>query len=180
MSCNHGYSFRYPETCHFSCNHGYHLYAGSTSRTCRADRTWSGSAARCCPGGYKYYQPSQLCYKAFNQQSDYTSAAATCSSGGGTLAIPRDAGINTFLINLKNAVDSKAWFWFGLTDRDQEGSWVWADGVALGHFNQWGPGRPDNATKNEDCALYWPQKDNKWSDFPCSETSLKFICQVGT
>ncbi|XP_035658473.1 P-selectin-like [Branchiostoma floridae] len=47
MSCNHGYSFRHPETCTFTCNHGYHLSSGSSSRTCRADRTWSGSAARC-------------------------------------------------------------------------------------------------------------------------------------
>ncbi|XP_078603674.1 P-selectin-like [Branchiostoma floridae x Branchiostoma japonicum] len=52
MSCNNGSSFRHPETCTFSCNHGYQLSAGSTSRTCQADRTWSGSAARCvaeCP-----------------------------------------------------------------------------------------------------------------------------------
>ncbi|XP_035685356.1 sushi, von Willebrand factor type A, EGF and pentraxin domain-containing protein 1-like [Branchiostoma floridae] len=123
MLCNSGYSFRYPETCAFSCNHGYHLSAGSTRRTCQADRTWSGSAARCCPNGYDYYPPSQLCYKAFDQWSNYDDAVTKCSSHGGTLAMPRDAGINAFLINLKNAVDNKAYFWFGLTDRASEGRW---------------------------------------------------------
>ncbi|XP_035684022.1 uncharacterized protein LOC118421003 [Branchiostoma floridae] len=360
MSCNHGYSFRYPENCTFICNHGYHLSAGSTSRTCQADRTWSGSAARCmgnewrqvfatvkgtgqkavdawragagasvlhdksplveqwgslgiklvkvvletygeedlemifngentdkyswfsqsrllsspwsdihtepknffslagevgrkrtffinrsyngcpldfgwlvlaeagtvctwelappdqqpyilfsrkttyvnwnngpnvgeadrmviyikkgCPDGYVYYQPNQLCYKAFNQRSNYTSAVATCSSDGGTLAMPRDAGINAFLINLKNAVDDTAKFWFGMTDRVTEGRWVWADGVALslGHFNRWSPGQPNNAFGNENCAHYWTERGDMWNDLSCSDPTPKFICQVAS
>ncbi|XP_019614067.1 PREDICTED: uncharacterized protein LOC109462018 [Branchiostoma belcheri] len=51
MSCNNGSSFRYPETCSFACNSGYRL-SGSSSRTCQADSTWTGSAAGCiveCP-----------------------------------------------------------------------------------------------------------------------------------
>eukprot|EP00058_Branchiostoma_floridae_P003334 XP_002588822.1 hypothetical protein BRAFLDRAFT_89747 [Branchiostoma floridae] len=110
-----------------------------------------------CPDGYKYYHPNQLCFKAFNQQGNYDHAVATCSSDGGTLAMPWDAGINAFLIDLKNAVDKNAWFWFGLTDRVQEGKFVWADGVPLGHFEQWAPGEPNNAYGgNEHCAHYWP------------------------
>ncbi|XP_035683987.1 P-selectin-like isoform X2 [Branchiostoma floridae] len=187
MSCNHGYSFRYPENCTFSCNHGYNLYAGSTSRNCPADRTWSGSSARCtrCPDGYVYYQPNQLCYKAFNQRGNYDEAAATCSSDGGTLAMPRDAGINRFLINLKNAVDNNALFWFGMTDRVREGSWVWADGVPLGHFKRWDPRQPDDAYGNEDCVHYFAGNSaiyvrNSWNDYPCSAAYLKFICQVAS
>ncbi|XP_035685354.1 sushi, von Willebrand factor type A, EGF and pentraxin domain-containing protein 1-like [Branchiostoma floridae] len=188
MSCNSGYSFRYPETCTFRCNHGYHLSAGSTSRTCQADGKWSGRAARCCPDGYNYYRRSQFCYRAFNQRKNYNDAAATCSSDGGTLAMPRNAGINAFLVDLKNAMDNTALFWFGLTDRATEGSWVWADGVELAneHFKQWGPRQPDNAHDNENCAHYWQrnheqvERRNRWNDLLCSETFLKFICQVGT
>ncbi|XP_066294685.1 P-selectin-like [Branchiostoma lanceolatum] len=47
MACDSGSSFLYPETCTFSCNSGYQLSANSVSRTCRADRTWSGSNATC-------------------------------------------------------------------------------------------------------------------------------------
>ncbi|KAI8481920.1 hypothetical protein Bbelb_403650 [Branchiostoma belcheri] len=140
-----------------------------------------------CPSGYAYHQTSRLCYKAFNQDSDYTSAVAVCSSDGGTLAMPRDAATNTFLINLKNAVDNSAFFRFGLTDIYQEGHWVWKDGAALGHFRWWYPGQPDNHEGNEDCAEYLPGNHetvairNKWNDGSCSNHSSRkfaFICQV--
>ncbi|XP_078581891.1 perlucin-like protein [Branchiostoma floridae x Branchiostoma japonicum] len=134
-----------------------------------------------CPNGYEYYQPSQFCYKAFNQPGTYDDAVATCSSEGGTLAMPRDAGINAFLIDLKNAVDDTADFWFGLTDRDQEGRFVWSNGVPLGHFSHWAPGEP-NDDGNEDCAHYYPidYESNRWNDLKCSDPSRspKLICQV--
>ncbi|XP_019638727.1 PREDICTED: collectin-10-like [Branchiostoma belcheri] len=133
-----------------------------------------------CPSGYTYRQPSQLCYKAYNLERDYSGARATCSSDGGTLAMPRDAATNTFLINLKNAVDNSAYFWFGLTDISQEGRWVWEDGTALGGFSSWESGQPDNSD-NEDCGEYRPANHrfaNKWNDMPCS-TRRKFICQEG-
>ncbi|KAI8491574.1 hypothetical protein Bbelb_307740 [Branchiostoma belcheri] len=128
-------------------------------------------------------QHSRSCYKAFNRESDYNNARATCSSDGGTLAMPRDAVTNTFLINLKNAVDNSAFFRFGLTDIQQEGRWVWEDGATLGHYSPWGPGEPNN-DGNEDCAEYWPENEgdsirNTWNDGPCSYSSYrKFICQV--
>ncbi|XP_066295774.1 lactose-binding lectin l-2-like [Branchiostoma lanceolatum] len=133
------------------------------------------SAVNRCLNEYEYHQHSRSCYKAFNERSKYSSAAASCSTDGGTLAMPRDADTNTFLIDLKNAVDNTAYFWFGLTDVQQERSWMWADGVALGSFRPWGPGEPNNSGGNEDCAEYW--KDDMWNDVPCS-ASRKFICQV--
>ncbi|XP_078685306.1 uncharacterized protein LOC144918406 [Branchiostoma floridae x Branchiostoma belcheri] len=139
-----------------------------------------------CPNGYIYHLPSRSCYKAVNQESNYTHAVTTCSSDGGTLAMPRDAATNTFLINLKNAVDNSAFFRFGLTDIRREGRWVWEDGAALGGFSSWASGQPDNGGGgNEDCAEYWPGNyahvtaRNKWNDISCSYyPSRKFICQV--
>eukprot|EP00058_Branchiostoma_floridae_P012552 XP_002598040.1 hypothetical protein BRAFLDRAFT_252948 [Branchiostoma floridae] len=131
-----------------------------------------------CPNGYEYYQPSRFCYKAFNQEidrSNYNDAAATCASEGGTLAMPSDAGINAFLLSLKNAGD----FWFGLSDRGQEGRFVWANGVPLGHFNHWAPEEPNDHDGGEDCAHYWVDKGDRWNDNFCDK-SMKFICQVAT
>ncbi|XP_078686217.1 uncharacterized protein LOC144918952 isoform X2 [Branchiostoma floridae x Branchiostoma belcheri] len=145
MSCDNGYSFRFPETCSFSCNPGYELHeSGDSVRTCQADRTWTRREVLCCPNGYTYHQHSRSCYKAFNQDTDHSGARATCSSDGGTLAMPRDAATNTFLINLKNAVDNSAYFRFGMTDIQQEGRWVWEDGRVLGGFSSWGSGEPNN------------------------------------
>ncbi|XP_078597661.1 neurexin-4-like [Branchiostoma floridae x Branchiostoma japonicum] len=48
MSCNPGYSSRYLDTCTFDCDHTYRLSpSSSSSRTCQADRTWSGNNASC-------------------------------------------------------------------------------------------------------------------------------------
>ncbi|XP_019624498.1 PREDICTED: uncharacterized protein LOC109470157 [Branchiostoma belcheri] len=138
-------------------------------------------SATACPNGYIYHHHSRSCYKAFNQESNYTHAVTTCSSDGGTLAMPRDAVTNTFLVNLKNAVDNSAFFRFGMTDIQQEGRWVWEDGVALGGFSSWAPGQPDNGKGgNEDCAEYFPVTiGNMWNDVPCPDyPSRKFICQV--
>ncbi|XP_019629613.1 PREDICTED: P-selectin-like, partial [Branchiostoma belcheri] len=178
MTCNRGSSFRHPETCTFTCNHGYHLYTGSSSRTCQANGRWSGSRPSCraCPSGYSYHHTSRLCYRAYDLKRNYNDAKVICASDGGTLAMPRDAVTNTFLINLKNAVDSGANFWFGLTDIRQEGRWVWEDGGSLGGFSPWGPGEPDNDGGNQDCAEYY--SGNKWNDRSCSATR-KFICKVG-
>ncbi|KAI8491498.1 hypothetical protein Bbelb_306980 [Branchiostoma belcheri] len=138
---------------------------------------------RACPSGYTYHQASRLCYKAFHQESDYDSARATCTSDGGTLAMPRDAATNTFLINLKNAVDEDGFFYFGMTDIQQEGRWVWEDGTALGSFSSWGIRQPSDSWGTQDCGEYTSAKwwetvaRNKWNDIACSY-NRKFICQL--
>ncbi|KAI8499401.1 hypothetical protein Bbelb_231650 [Branchiostoma belcheri] len=136
-----------------------------------------------CPDGYVYHQPSLLCYKAFNNRTTYSGAVSRCSLDGGTLAMPRDAATNSFLIDLKNAVDTNAWFRFGLTDVHQEGVWMWDDNVPLcAAFRPWGQGEPNNSY-DEDCAEYVPEngspdKKNTWNDGPCTNADRKFICQV--
>ncbi|CAH1270774.1 PXDN [Branchiostoma lanceolatum] len=136
-----------------------------------------------CPDGYDFHLPTGRCYKAFNVRKTYNAAAATCAADGGTLAMPRGPISNKFLIYLKNAVDNNAVFRFGLTDRRQEGGWMWDDNVALGSFRKWGPGEPNNAG-NEDCAEYFAgshsslSHKNTWNDGPCTSADRKFICQV--
>ncbi|CAH1263350.1 MRC1 [Branchiostoma lanceolatum] len=136
-----------------------------------------------CPDDYVYHEPSRVCYRAFDEERNYDGAVDACSSDNGTLAIPRDNVTNKFLINLKNAVDIDEWFRFGLTDVQQEGTWLWADNVTLGSFDAWGPGEPNSyGNQEEDCAEYFPgyldTKKNTWNDGPCSVDDRKFICQV--
>ncbi|XP_066274551.1 uncharacterized protein [Branchiostoma lanceolatum] len=132
-----------------------------------------------CSSGYQMH--NGICYKAFNTPKNLRDASSTCAADGGTLAMPKDADTNAFLINLKNAVDNKAKFRFGLTDHHQEGGWMWVDNVALGSFRPWGPGQPDNAGVNEDCAEYFSgsrsSRKNTWNDGRCTDARM-FICQV--
>ncbi|KAI8513736.1 carbohydrate binding [Branchiostoma belcheri] len=124
-----------------------------------------------CSGGYR--MRNGVCYKAFNTRKNFHDASLTCVADGGTLAMPKDAGTNGFLLFLKNAVHRAGWFWFGLVDQHREGGWEWIDGTPLGSFRAWGPGEPNNSG-DEDCAEYFP---TTWNDAQCSKTDRKFICQ---
>ncbi|CAH1226359.1 CD209 [Branchiostoma lanceolatum] len=133
-----------------------------------------------CFSGYQMHRDT--CYKAFNTPKNFHDAASTCAADGGTLAMPKDADTNAFLINLKNAVDNNTLFRFGLTDRHQEGGWIWDDNVTLGSFTAWGPGQPDNYG-DEDCAEYFSGSHSShisdtWNDGPCTHADRMFICQV--
>ncbi|KAI8518188.1 hypothetical protein Bbelb_042050 [Branchiostoma belcheri] len=97
---------------------------------------------------------------------------------GGTLATPRDAVTEPFLAAL--TLHSSLSFWIGLHDQREEGRYEWVDGSALGTYNSWIEGQPDNAW-NEDCVAhnsYIPRmRKDYWGDFPC-ETRFSFICQT--
>ncbi|XP_078697192.1 uncharacterized protein LOC144925148 [Branchiostoma floridae x Branchiostoma belcheri] len=135
----------------------------------------------CCPMGYS--KVGEMCYKAFNDKANFAESARRCREERGTLAMPRDAATDRFLISLKNAVDSRARFWFGLHDQRKEGSFQWMDGTALerGSYTNWARNEPDNE-RDEDCVHYfsstepWGWRDN-WNDAECSEL-YGYICLV--
>ncbi|XP_078576583.1 uncharacterized protein LOC144862155 [Branchiostoma floridae x Branchiostoma japonicum] len=128
-----------------------------------------------CPEGYAMWR--EICYKAFDKEKTFSDAAAACREDGGTLAMPRDAGTNDFLIPLYNSVSDKGGFWIGLHDRREEGRFEWVDGSALGTYNSWGQGQPNNAGGREDCVCYHTRNGNKWHDYSCDST-CRFICQA--
>ncbi|KAI8491505.1 hypothetical protein Bbelb_307050 [Branchiostoma belcheri] len=132
-----------------------------------------------CPKGYTIWR--DICYKAFNTLKTFREAAAACRADGGTLAMPRDAETNAFLISLYKSVHDDGAFWFGLHDQSEEGKFEWVDGSALGPYTSWGPGQP-TGTKyggDYDCVLYstLPSRKDKWSDDGCHRT-FRFICQA--
>eukprot|EP00058_Branchiostoma_floridae_P013879 XP_002599367.1 hypothetical protein BRAFLDRAFT_200104 [Branchiostoma floridae] len=129
-----------------------------------------------CPNGYTMWHA--ICYKAFHTPKTYSGANATCGEDGGTLAMPRDAGIDAFLISLHNAVNDKAPCWFGLHDRREEGSFEWVDGSALGTYSSWAPGEPNNLFGKEDCVMYSnPTLGDRWNDAACGHW-FPYICQA--
>ncbi|XP_078604903.1 uncharacterized protein LOC144878316 [Branchiostoma floridae x Branchiostoma japonicum] len=72
-----------------------------------------------CPNGYKNYR--EVCYKVFATLKAFYEAAKTCQADGGTLAMPRDAEIDAFLISLKNNATQDQGAWFGLHDEGKGG-----------------------------------------------------------
>eukprot|EP00058_Branchiostoma_floridae_P007100 XP_002592588.1 hypothetical protein BRAFLDRAFT_68911 [Branchiostoma floridae] len=128
-----------------------------------------------CPNGYSTW--NGICYKAFNTSKAFSDAAAACGEDGGTLAMPRGAGTNAFLIVLHNSVSDDQDFWFGLHDQYKEGSFQWVDGSALGMYNSWSPDEPNNSGGSEDCVAYAAGKNDKWNDDECT-SPFYFICQA--
>ncbi|XP_078687686.1 uncharacterized protein LOC144919908 [Branchiostoma floridae x Branchiostoma belcheri] len=128
-----------------------------------------------CPESYTMWRGT--CYKAFDTPKSFSDAAAACRADGGTLAMPRDAETNAFLISLYKSVDDCP-FWFGLHDQREEGRFEWVDGTALGPYTSWGQGRPDNQG-NQDCVVYSGLKNekDKWNDEECHDM-FRFICQA--
>eukprot|EP00058_Branchiostoma_floridae_P002826 XP_002588314.1 hypothetical protein BRAFLDRAFT_81457 [Branchiostoma floridae] len=113
-------------------------------------------------------------YRAFNTPKTFSEASAICSRrDGGSLAIPRDAETNAFLISLRNSGPSA---WFGLHDQREEGSFEWVDGSALGAYNSWARGQPDNRESNQDCVYYSASPKDKWAVSSCN-LPKRFICQ---
>eukprot|EP00058_Branchiostoma_floridae_P003474 XP_002588962.1 hypothetical protein BRAFLDRAFT_125435 [Branchiostoma floridae] len=130
-----------------------------------------------CPNGYTIWR--EICYKAFNTKKTFSDAAAACGEDGGTLAMPRDAETNAFLISLHNAVSDNDAFWFGLHDQREEGSFEWVDGSALGAYNNWGPGEPGIYWGSRNCVLYSAvlSRKDKWADDLC-HAKFRYICQA--
>ncbi|XP_078676284.1 perlucin-like protein isoform X5 [Branchiostoma floridae x Branchiostoma belcheri] len=125
-----------------------------------------------CPGGYT--KKRGVCFKVFEKAKNFNGAATTCRKDGGTLAMPRDAEINAFLVDLYTNVDDYG-FWIGL--RKQHGRFEWVDGSALGtSFTPWAPGEPDGGG----CVSYAKAKGRKgkWEVLNCDMYSIQFICQV--
>ncbi|XP_035660163.1 collectin-12-like [Branchiostoma floridae] len=86
-----------------------------------------------CPEGYTKWR--ETCYKAFNEYKSggtFNEATETCRRDGGTLAMPRDAETNKFLVSLER--NKGSFYWIGLHDQRSEGLFEWVDGSVLGRF----------------------------------------------
>ncbi|KAI8506575.1 hypothetical protein Bbelb_160020 [Branchiostoma belcheri] len=135
--------------------------------------TIAAQVAATCPNGYRQHR--DVCYKLFLTPQTFCNAAAVCQTDGGTLAMPREAAINRFLLRILSTHRADK-VWFGLHDQRDEGEWTWVDGTPLGagYYNRWGPGQPDNSHGRQDCAYH---RRYRWYDGDCN-AQHRFICQV--
>ncbi|XP_019624283.1 PREDICTED: collagen alpha-2(I) chain-like, partial [Branchiostoma belcheri] len=95
----------------------------------------SGRVRVPCPEGYTY-EMRGTCYKFFSTGKTFSEADEICRKDGGTLAMPRDVEITTFLYSIsKSQGISYYTFWIGLYYQREEGKFVWVDGSALGEYS---------------------------------------------
>ncbi|XP_077991018.1 perlucin-like [Glandiceps talaboti] len=124
--------------------------------------------------GFGWYYFKNKCY--FIKESEfytYDEAETLCQGMDSQLVTIKDADLDLFLREFGNRTS----LWTGLTDRDVEGAFRWADDSVITYSN-WNVHQPDNGAGIEDCVQLRRQYGGNWNDQPC-ETKCGFVCQKG-
>ncbi len=133
---------------------------------------------------YAIYDAAKYRMKTYDQVSDF------CHDQGGHLAVMNDEEENQFLYNLAVQKYEYTTVFFGYTDKDEEGTWVW-DGDDSDYTNWTRSGDwnlPDNGADwggDEDFAefnydkypKYGQPNDGTWNDAGFMENTTLFICE---
>lgn len=106
-----------------------------------------------------------------------------CESQGGYLATITSQEEDEFVYSyLRNNFDYESAY-FGFTDQDTEGTWIWDNGETSSYTN-WHSGEPNSENPNEDFAMYYYKySDGSWNDGDFGNRTVNsgrvFICEWG-
>ena len=106
-----------------------------------------------------------------------------CEEQGGYLATITSQEEDEFVYSyLSNNFDYEGAY-FGFTDQDEEGTWVWDNGE-IGFYTNWHLGEPNSENFNENYAMYYRKySDGSWNDGDFSDGTEEgkkiFICEWG-
>ena len=105
-------------------------------------------------------------------------AIAFCDSLGGYLASITTEEEDTFLYEYITSLGYTSAY-FGLTDQDEEGTWVWVSGETVDYTN-WASGEPNSENSGEDFAMYYYKyPDGSWNDGDFRGSIQTFLCEWG-
>jgi len=112
--------------------------------------------------------------------ANWSVAGTTCKGWGYHLAKIEDAAENKWVVDTANSIDRTGW-WIGLNDIAKEGTFVWADGSALG-YSVWVQGQPNNGGfggNDQDCVEIISNlvSGYGWNDGECGN-QLHFVCEL--
>uniref|UniRef100_F6Q1U9 C-type lectin domain-containing protein n=2 Tax=Ciona intestinalis TaxID=7719 RepID=F6Q1U9_CIOIN len=102
----------------------------------------------------------------------YDDARASCENMGAKIATVGVRQQQTFNALKKLFRKSSLYTYIGLTDRENEGVWVWDDGRLAKHYwTNWLNVEPNDSRNNEyqgeDCAFITAREPYQWNDTPC-------------
>ena len=119
--------------------------------------------------------------------NSYNAVRQFCNDQGGYLAVINSKEENDYLFEMVTQNSDKTAF-FGYSDKDAEGNWVWANGTSS--YQNWTRTddvfQPDNGIKyegDEDYAEFNYERgkdcpnDGTWNDAPFRENTDLFICE---
>ncbi|KAI8504761.1 hypothetical protein Bbelb_178790 [Branchiostoma belcheri] len=114
-------------------------------------------------------------FRAYGEErKTYADAKATCAEENALLPIVKDSGTWDFLTNLRDSSGITTTVWIGVTDQEEEGTFVWDDGSPPG----WEPD-PSSHKSHWDCAKMTRNEDdppNQLLSANCTNTKY-YICE---
>ncbi|KAJ7326091.1 hypothetical protein OS493_028349 [Desmophyllum pertusum] len=139
-----------------------------------------------CDKGWKSFDSK--CLKLFDdEKKSWQGAEDTCEESDAYLVKIESKAKNTFLLDTflqfdKSETDNRE-AWTGLTDKEEEGKFVWTDGTSA-NFTKWADEQPNDEDGEQDCAeiangVFWPggpPQIGVWNDFQC-DRELYYICE---
>lgn len=127
-----------------------------------------------CPEGY--IPIDGACFIYFDiKVPNFDTARSMCADVGGIVAKTYTHAQWSYLFDVQMNVLPNRRFWYGLTDRASEGTFVWEDGTtASDGFVNWGSGQPNNGGSGEDCTFI--QGDGNIHDIRCDWSDFVVAC----
>ncbi|CAG2184478.1 unnamed protein product [Mytilus edulis] len=128
----------------------------------------------CSPLGFFQHPYQDICYKKLGSEY-YDDALNACEAEGLDILMPKTEEEHVFMkwYILEYINDN---VWVGLTDIDQEGTFVWNKGIDTG-FKGSGYGDPNNACGDQHCVRYDSISSYNWNDWTCNLRST-VVCQT--
>ena len=150
------------------------------------DKPADTSVSKSCPtdaapknlDAFRIYK--NYCYLFNTKRMVYADAEKFCKKHKGTLAMPKEYAENSFYMDAIDELGIEDPLWIGISDRDTEGEFVYADGteVTLKKFNFI---VNPILVEVQDCVALEPSS-SLWHRYRCTSTLVTsarrpFICQ---
>ncbi|XP_062454337.1 C-type lectin domain family 17, member A-like [Rhea pennata] len=121
-----------------------------------------------CSAGWKIFEKS--CYSFSTETMSWEDARQICADQGSHLVVVNTDQEQNFL---KDNINSSSTYWLGVTDKLEEGIWLWINGEALS-ISYWNTWRKNKDKEQQDCGSIGP--DGIWIDDRCSRAH-RWICE---
>ncbi len=110
------------------------------------------------------------------KEGSWEEAQSYCENAGGYLACITSKEENDFTFNLIRDIYGYNSCYFGLTDKESEGSWKWVNGEKFSYSN-WEDGEPNNLySSGENYGMYYFD-DDTWNDGMPEIDQGVFLCE---
>merc|ERR1712219_4534 len=132
-----------------------------------------------CPEGWTLI--GDECYRISQDNMNWFQAQEYCWGNNGFLAEIKTEKQQSSLGDI--LFHTIPYYWIGLSDNANEGTFVWAESHESLDYNNWAPGEPNNDKGGEDCVHMDSAEQLQWNDISCDsvrETGFHALCQLNS